>query len=903
MTGRDARPDPDELLRLARQEEAAAHRGRLKIFFGASPGVGKTYAMLEEARTRRLEGVDVVVGVVETHGRPETEALLAGLEVLPRRPIDYRGVTLLEFDLDGALARRPALILVDELAHTNAPGSRHAKRWQDIEELLAAGIDVYSTLNVQHLESLNDVVAQITGIQVRETVPDSILETADQVELADLSPDDLLRRLEQGKVYVPDQARRAIDRFFRKGNLIALRELALRRTAERVDAQMRGYMREQGIREIWPAGDRVLICVGPNPESARLVRAAKRMAMGLKCEWVAVYVETPAHACLSAAEKEALLENMQLAEELGGLAVTLSGLNPTDEILAYARRHNITRIIVGKPTHPRWRDKLFGSLLDGLVRGSGDIDVYVISGDERAQAPRRLPPPPSRATASQYGWAALAILLCTALNWLVFRRINVTDVAMIYLLGIVATAARTGRGPAVFAALASVALLDFLFVPPLFTFHVADLDYTATFVVMFAVSLVISYLTLRVREQARESREREQRMTALYAMSRELAATSGADRMAAVARRHVSDALACQAAIFLPAPEGRLAVVGDQTGLPVLDDRELAVARWVFDHGKEAGAGTDTLPASRGLYLALRGSTGVVGVLGIVVVDPRELLYPARRRLLEAFASQIALALERSIMAARSQQTQIEVEAERLRTSLLSSLSHDLRTPLGAIMGAATSLRGDGGDLDAVARADLIETILEEAARMNRLVGNLLDMIRLESGALSVQPDWQSLEEVVGVALIRLDERLKGRNVSVHLPEELPLVALDGILIEQVLVNLLDNALKYSPPGSPIEVNAEVAQSQVIVSVADRGPGVPPGAESRIFDKFYRVEEGSAAGVGLGLTICRGIVVAHGGRIWAENRPGGGLAVRFTLPVTEPPALPEPEDEPATAAG
>jgi two-component system sensor histidine kinase KdpD len=884
MTAR--RPDPEELLARVREEEQRAGRGRLKIFFGASPGVGKTYAMLEEARARQREGVMVLVGVVETHGRAETTALLAGLDILPRKQVEYRGVTLEEFDLDAALDRRPSLILVDELAHTNAPGSRHTRRFQDVEELLAAGINVYTTLNVQHLESLNDVVAQITGIQVRETVPDSIVDQADELELADLSAEDLLQRLREGKVYVPEQAARAIDQFFRKGNLIALRELALRRTAERVDAQMRGYMREHGIRETWPAGDRLLVCIGPNPAGARLVRTGKRMATSLKCEWVVVCVETPGQA-ISVADRAALVQNLQLAQELGAQAITLSGHSVADEILAYARAHNITRIIAGKPTHGRWRDKVFGSLLDQLVRGSGEIDVYVITGDveEGRVPPRRVVG--LHAGWRDYAWAGAVVAVCTVLGAAVFQSLSITDVAMVYLLGAGVVASRFGRGPSIFAAFLSIAVFDFFFVPPRFTFAVSDLRYGLTFVVMLGVALVISGLTLRIREQAETARLRERRTGALYAMSRELAAARGFSELVLVASRHLQETFEARAQFLFPDAGDRLqAPVGVPPAYPV-DEKELSVAHWVFARSHVAGVGTDTLPAAQAFYQPLIASESTIGVVGLRPADPKRFEDPTLQRLIETFAGQAALALERAMLAERTQREQLEIEAERLRTALLSSLSHDLRTPLGAITGAASSLLEEHSALSQPARQDLLKTILEEARRMNRLIGNLLDMIRVESGALEVQKEWQPLEETVGVALIRLDERLRGHPVTVRLPPDLPLVPVDGVLIEQVFVNLLENAVKYTPPGTPIDISAEATTGIVRVEVADRGPGLSPEEETRIFDKFYRAPGTPAqGGIGLGLTICRGIITAHGGRIWAENRPGGGAVFRFTLPLT-----------------
>jgi len=890
MTGR--RPDPEALLARVREDERRAARGKLKIFFGASPGVGKTYAMLEEARAKQKDGVRVLIGVVETHGRPETAALLSGLEVLSRRTIEYRGITLDEFDLDAALERRPALILVDELAHTNAPGSRHTRRYQDVEELLAAGVDVYTTLNVQHLESLNDVVAQITGIEVRETVPDSILDEADEVELADLSAEDLLARLREGKVYVPEQAARAIDQFFRKGNLIALRELALRRTAQRVDAQMRGYMAEHGIRETWPAAERLLVCVGPNPAGARLVRAGKRMATSLKCDWEVLCVESPGQA-ISPADREALIENLQLAQELGAQAVTISGHNVADEILSYARVHNITKIIAGKPTHARWRDKLFGSMLDQLVRGSGEIDVYVITGDIMERPAQRPAAPGMRPTLTQYGWGALVVAVCTVVGAVLGRYSSITDVAMVYLLGAGVVATRYGRGPSVFAAFLSIGAFDFFFVPPQYTFSVTDVRYVLTFTVMLGIALVISGLTLRIREQAETARTRERRTGALYAMSRELAAARGQRELIDVATRHLQDTFGAQAQFLLPDATGRVAVpVGTPPGYP-LDDKELSVAQWVFSQGRTAGVGTDTLPGSQAFYQPLVASRGTVGVVGLRPADPARFEDPTLRQLVETFAGQAALALERGLLTEQTQREQLEIEAERLRTALLSSLSHDLRTPLAAITGAASSLLEERSGLSDATRRDLLKTILEEAERMTRLIANLLDMIRVESGALEVQKEWQPLEEVIGVALIRLDVRLRDHPVGVRLPPDLPLVPLDAVLVEQVFVNLLENAVKYTPAGTQIEISAVAESGVVRVEVADRGPGLPAGEEVRVFEKFYRAPETAArGGIGLGLAICRGIITAHGGRIWAENRPGGGAAFRFTLPLSGAPPVP-----------
>ena len=894
----EPRPSPEQLLDRIREEEARAARGRLKIFFGANPGVGKTFTMLEEARAKRAEGVDVVVGLVETHGRAETAGLLAGLEQLPRRTVEHRGVSLTEFDLDAALARRPTLLLVDELAHTNAPGSRHERRWQDVEELLAAGISVYSTLNVQHLESLNDVVAQITGIQVRETVPDAVFDGADDVELADLTPEDLLRRLQQGKVYLAEQAEHAQDRFFRKGNLIALRELALRRVAERVDAQMRGYMRDHGIREVWPAGERLLVAVGERPAAARLVRAGRRIAATLKCDWIVLHVETPGTAGLTDAGRLDLIETLQLAEESGAETATVPGRQVAEEILAYAAAHNVTRILVGKPSHSRWRDKLFGSTVDRLVRGSGDVDVYVITGDAGDNAVRRRAlVAPRPAALAEIGFALATVAACTLVGWLIFRRLSITDVAMVYLLGAMVVASRCGRGPSVLSAVLSIALFDYLFVPPYNTFAVSDLNYLLTFGTMLVVALLISGFTLRIREQAQLAREREHRTAALYALSRDLGDTRTREQVVSAARQHLGDSFGCTAQLLTPGPDGRLVPLQPIAPVPVIDDKELSVADWAFRRGEIAGAGTATLPGAAALHMPLTGPAGVVGVLVVSAPDLSRFQEPTERHLLETFAGQVGVALERVSLSERTQQARLEVEAERLRTSLLSSLSHDLRTPLGVITGAASSLRESGDAMGSESRRELLDSIVEEAQRMNRLIRNLLDMIRVETGSLQVQKEWQPLEDAVGVALIRLGERLADHPVEVHLPTELPLVPLDAVLLEQVFINLLENAAKYTPAGTPIEISAATGPGVVTVSVADRGPGLAPGEEQRVFEKFYRGGDAPPGkGVGLGLTISRGIVMAHGGRIWAENRAGGGAVFRFTLPLTGPAPLPIPEE-------
>jgi two-component system sensor histidine kinase KdpD len=880
------RPDPDQLLERLRAEEQLARRAKLKIFFGASAGVGKTFAMLIEAHERKRAGTDLVVGLVETHGRRETEALLDGLEVMPRVSLEYRGTRLTEFDLDAALKRRPGLLLVDELAHTNAPGSRHARRWQDVLELLDAGIDVATTLNVQHVESLNDVVAQITGINVRETVPDSVLDRADEIEMVDLPPDDLLQRLREGKVYVPEQAARAREAFFRKGNLIALRELALRQAAQRVDAQMESYRRAQGIAEPWAVRERILVCVGDPESGVRLVRAVRRMATALKAEWIVVHVETPAKVREGRVSRDHLIDLMGLAEELGAETAILTGLRVSDELLAFARTRNVSRIVVGKPQRPWWRDVLVGSTVGALVRGSGELDVYVMRGEEDEETPPRAPAPPRPVRWRGYAGSVPVVAVCTAAAAIMYRHFSLSNLAMVYLLGVVVTAVGFGRGPAVLAAFLSVGLFDFAFVPPRYTLAVSDTQYTVTLLVMLVVAIVTGTLAARMREQTETARQRAARSAALYQLSRELSGRRGVRDLLETAVARVAEVFESRVTALLPGEAGRVdAVAGDLT-LFGQGDHERGVAQWAFDHAQPAGLGTPTLPGAAALHLPLVGTMEAVGILALRPADPRRLRDPERLQLLRTFANQIALAVERARLAEQAERTRVEMETERTRSAMLSSVSHDLRTPLAAILGAATSLRDDAGEISADARRELADTIAEEAAHLNRLAGNLLDVTRLEAGVLPVHRDWHSLQEIVGVVLGRLEPRLAGRPVQLDIPADLPLLSLDDVLFSQLVSNLIENAIRYTPPGSAIDVLARLEDGQLRFEVADRGPGIPPGEEERIFDKFHRGPgRADRLGAGLGLTICRGIAVAHGGRIVAENRPGGGARFRVLLPV------------------
>jgi two-component system sensor histidine kinase KdpD len=894
MTGE--RPDPEALLARAKEEEARKTRGRLKLFFGAAAGVGKTYAMLEAAGELKSDGVDVVVGFVETHGRAETEALLGGLEILPPRLAPYRGTTLKEFDLDAALARRPSVILVDELAHSNAEGSRHAKRWQDVLELVGAGINVYTTVNVQHLESLNDLVAKITGIVVRETVPDSVLERADEIELVDLPPDDLIERLQEGKVYVPEQAQEAMRNFFRKGNLIALRELALRRTAERVDAQMQAYMRDHAIAKTWPVAERMLVCISPSPQAAQLVRAGRRLATRLGAEWIVAYVETPAAAKLSQADRDRVVQTLRLAEQLGAETVTLTGSIMSEELLAYARARNVSKVVIGKPARTLWKRILMGSIVDALVRGSGDIDIHVVSAEKEATAPKPASRPADGTAWAPYAEAVGVVAVCTGIAWLMFPYLGLSNLIMVYLLGVVAVATRSGRGPTTLASVLSVATFDFFFVPPFFSFAVSDTQYLVTFAVMLLVALVISGLTVRTRAQADAARNRERRTAALYAMSRELASTRGVDDLLAIAISHIVEVFPADVAVLLPDATGRLAPRSVQAATLSTDAAEQAVAEWVYAHRELAGLGTATLPGAAALYVPLIGSRGAAGVLGVKPVEPHAFDSPEQLHLLETFANQTALAIERATLADEAQASQVRMETERLRNSLLSSVSHDLRTPLATITGAATTILESGARLDQRTQQELLESVRDEADRLNRLVQNLLEMTRLESGAIQLHRDWHPIEEVVGAALGRLSKSLGTRRVTVNIPPDLPLVKIDDVLIEQVFVNLLENAVKYTPPDSAIRIIVTATDQSMTAEVADHGPGLPKGQEALVFEKFYRAAPEGRRGAGLGLAICRGVVLAHGGRIWAHNLPEGGVAFLFTLPLTDAPPASVPAD-------
>jgi two-component system sensor histidine kinase KdpD len=763
-------------------------------------------------------------------------------------------------------------------------------------ELLDAGIDVYTTLNVQHIESLNDIVAQITGVTVRETIPDSVVERADEMELIDLPPDELLQRLREGKVYVPDLAENARKNFFRKGNLLALRELALRRTAERVDAQMQDYRRIKGVHEVWPAAERILICVSASPFAVRLIRAAKRMADSLHAEWVAVNVEAPSKVHPSDNDIKKLAENMRLAESLGAETAVLSGHKASEEILSYARSRNVTKIIIGKPTHPRWKDKLFGSMLDDIVRGSGDIEIYVISGDVAApSSPMQVRTAARKTAPREWLISVLGVAASTGIAFVMNYYLTLVDVAMTYILGVVLISSWTAKRPALLASFLSVAAFDFFFIPPLYTFAVSDIKYLMTFAVMFVVAFITSSLTLRIRDHADRARLRERRTAALYRLSGELVHERGIKRLCEIAVNHISEVFSRKTVIFVPAENSGLLTMASRPEDYKLDDREVSVARWAFDHKQRAGRNTDTLPGAIGLYLPMVAASRTVGIIGIIIEDAA-IFDQEQIHALENFTHQVAMAIERALMGEEAQKALLMAEAESLRNTLLSSLSHDLRTPLAAITGASTTLLQQDGLLDKRGKQELVQTVIEESEHLNRIIRNVLDMTRIESGAINVRKEWLHIEEIVGAVLNRLSEKLKGHPVKINIPADLMLAAFDPLLIEQVLMNLLENAVKYTAASAAFDIHASISNGSMLVSIADDGPGIKPGEEELIFDKFARGSS-TAGGIGLGLTICKAIITAHGGRIWVENRPEGGAIFRFTLPIEENPPVVESENE------
>ncbi|QNU43647.1 two-component system sensor histidine kinase KdbD [Mixta calida] len=884
-----ARPNPDALLQSGR------HRGKLKIYFGACAGVGKTYAMLQEARRLCAQGLDVLVGIVETHGREETASLLEGLSVLPRRATGRSRYE--EFDLDAALARRPAVILMDELAHSNVPGSRHPKRWQDIDELLEAGIDVMTTVNVQHLESLNDVVGGITGIQVRETVPDPFFDRADEVVLVDLPPDDLRQRLKEGKVYVGDRAERAIENFFRKGNLFALRELALRRTADRVDDQMRAWRDAQGREKVWHTRDAILLCIGDNTGSEKLVRTAARLASRLGSVWHAVYVETPRLYRLSEARRRNILRTLRLAQELGAETATLADSDEAQAVLRYAREHNLGKIVIGRRPTRRWRRDSFADRLGQL---GPDLDLLVVALEE---ATRELTGQLSDTRAFGEKWAtqlrgmAAALLLCALITfcgqyWL--PDFDPANGVMIYLLGVVIIALRYGRWPSVAATVMNILAFDLFFVAPTGTVAVSDLQYLVTFGVMLAVGVIVGNLTAGVRYQARVARYREQRARYLYELARSLSSALRHEDIAAAGQRSIFATLQARSALLLPNEKGELVITGDSS-LTLPPDG--AIARWSFSKGQPAGAGTDTLPAMPWQMLALKTQEKRWGLLVVEPDNLRQLMIPEQQRLLETYCVLLANALERIALARSEAASRLAAEREQLRNALLSALSHDLRTPLTVLFGQAEMLMLDLSAENSTFTSQASQ-IREQTLSTIRLVSNMLDMARIQSGGLNLHQEWLLLEELVGSALTQLAAILPRDNVQLALPDGMVWLHGDSTLLERVFINLLENSVKYAGAQTPRGIRAVERAGRLEIEVWDSGPGIPAGQEEKIFDKFTRGDKESAVpGVGLGLAICKAIIETHGGQISARARAEGGASFLISLPQATPPALPEAEQE------
>ena len=889
------RPDPDALLSLLQKEEARRRRGKLKIYFGMAAGVGKTYAMLEAGRTRTGEGVDVVIGYVETHGRVETEALLQGLEVLPRCTVAYRGTQLEDMDLDAVLARDPQLVLVDELAHTNAPGLRHRKRYQDVMELLETGIDVYTTVNVQHFESRADAVAQITGVAVHEKVPDSLLDLADDIELIDSSPGDLRRRLAEGKVHTHERADVAARNFFRTGNLTALREMALRLTAEHVDHKLQDYMQLKHIAGPWKSGERLLVAVGPSPYSEQAVRWTRRMAYNLEAPWLAVHVETARK--MSSDHLAQLARNLELVRSLGGEVVTTAGSDIAAAIVQVARQRNATQIVAGKPSPlPWWHLGPRKVLVNTLIRISGDIDVYVVSGEDGSVKPlsSALPPNPTPSLWASYAWSLGIVAGVTAVLALIFETFpwfGYQAVGLMELFTVLMIAIYLGRGPALLAAFVSAFTWNFVFITPRLTFAISASQDLILFVLYFVIALLAGNMTARLRQQERLASYNADRTAALYALANETATAVNMDDVQATGVEQLGRVFNAEVAILLSNGDRLERQPHRASTLDVLD-KDFAVATWAFENGKRAGRGTATLPDATALYMPLRTPGRTVGVIGIRARNNFGLNFD-QELLLETFVNQIALVIERELLDEAAEQSLMLRESERLYNALLNSISHELRTPIATISGSASLLEAQANSDDRM-RAELVRSIQSAAGRLNRLVANLLDMSRLDAGRLKLKWDWCDVGEVIGVAVQSVEECLLHRPLNIALPPDLPLVRMDFVLMEQVLVNLLDNACSYSPPEARISIEASIRRSKLVIAVTDSGKGIPPDDLERIFDKFYRVPGTASGGTGLGLSICRGLVEAHGGTLIAENAAGGGARFAITLPAE---AVPPPVKE------
>jgi two-component system, OmpR family, sensor histidine kinase KdpD len=892
----EQRPSPEALLEAARRETSEA--GRLKIFVGAAPGVGKTYEMLQSAHVRQKAGIDVVVGIVETHGRAETEALLHGLDVIPRKRIAYRDQTIEEMDLDALIARRPQIALVDELAHTNAPGSRHPKRYLDVEELLSRGIDVYTAVNIQHIESLNDVVAQITHVRVRETVPDSVFDRADGIELIDLTPDDLIQRLKEGKVYVPKQAERALEHYFSPGNLTALRELALRRTAERVDEQLLNHMQANAIAGPWAAGERILVCISEDPRSAGLVRYTKRLADRLHAPWTALSIETRRSLRLSDVERDRLADTLRLAEALGGEALTIPALGRriADDIIGFAQTNNVTQIIIGKSARSWWFELKQGSVVHDLVRRAGNISVNVIAGEELAADPV---PEKTVRTAERhepfnpvpYLMALLIVAVglgAAAVVQPLFGGIENVD--LVFLTAVVAVAVRYGLWPSVLASIAASLCYNFFFMPPIYTFTITDPINVVAFFFFMLIAILVSNVAARVRTQADSAIGRIRTTELLYAFSRKLAGTATLDDVLWATAYQTALMLKVRVVLLLP-ESGVLTVKAGYPPEDQLDKADLAAANWAWGNDRAAGRGSDTLPGAKRLFLPMRTGRGLIGVIGIDDDKTGPLLTPDQRRLLDALVDQGALAIERVLLVEDMDRVKRTVESDRLRSALLTSISHDLKTPLASVLGAASTMRDLASGLTEAEKRDLLATVIDESERLNRFIANLLDMTKLESGAIKPNTTPHDVGEIVGSALRRAGKILAHHKVSLELEADLPMLELDAVLFEQALFNLLDNAAKYAPADTTVSIRAWRDRDVVKLQILDEGEGIPNSELESVFDKFYRAQKGDHVrpGTGLGLAISRGFVEAMGGVISAGNRNDRrGAVLTIRLPVAPP---------------
>jgi two-component system sensor histidine kinase KdpD len=888
-----SRPDPDELLAQIQSEEDNSKRGKLKIFLGYVAGVGKTYAMLEAAHQRLEEGVDVAIGYVETHGRKETEALVSGLETIERRSIAYRGAILSEMDIDAVIARHPQLVLVDELAHTNAPGSRHPKRYQDVDEILATGIDVYSTVNIQHLESLSDVVQQITGVVVREKIPDRLVDEADEIELVDLPPDELIKRLRDGKVYISDQAMRALEKFFRKGNLTALRELSMRRAADRVDSQMRKYMHAKSIPGPWPAAERILVCISSNPMGDRLIRSGRRLADDLNAEWYVLFVETPHHLRMPSENRQRLQGFLTLAQELGAHIATLSGESVAETVVQYAHEHNITKIIAGKPFRPRFSELINGSVIDQIIRDSGRIDVYIVSGEDSISKKEAGVAFRPHQPFWRYGISLFLVALVTLLGQPLKQILDPTNLVMVYLLAVVLSAIYLGKGPAILASVMSVLAFDFFFITPIFTFTVNDTQYLLTFLGLLSVGLIISSSAALLHDQVAAMRHKEHQTHSLFNLSRELTAAISLDQVLEIAILSCTAALTRESVILLSKKDG-LEIRCSSPGF-TMDENELAVAEWAFKHSQPAGCGTDTLPAALIRFVPLLTANGPVGVLGIKSTSTDGMLETDQQMQLEGLANLIALAIERAILVETAAQSEMQRKTEKLQSALLNSISHELRTPLASITGVLTSLSASertrrlSRKLDAATRIELLDSATDQARQLNRLMENLLNMTRLEAGSVHLNFEPCDLQDLIGTILQQFSTRLKDHPLLIEIPADLPLVTCDAVLIAQVITNILDNACKYSPAGAPITLGVVHQGDEIEVFIRDAGEGLTDDELEKVFDKFFRgSHQKNTTGTGLGLSICKGIIEAHGGWINAARNPDHGLIVRFGLSINSP---------------